>query len=266
MDKIYGITLKSEGKIYYFNGQDLELEKDSYAVVETEKGIQMGKIMYLAENEKVNIPIEDMKKVLRAATEEDNEAFLKNLADSDKCLEKARKIAKELDLKMNILDASYTLDRKQLLFNFIADERIDFRQLAKELGSMFKTRIELRQVGIRDKAKEIGGYGPCGRKMCCAAFLSEFDSVSINNAKNQNLALNPNKINGVCGRLMCCLKYEDECYCEYKKGLPEVGKKVKTSDYEGKVISVDIFNRKYRVLTENNNVVEAWLDKDGSKK
>ena len=118
MDKIYGITLKNEGKIYYFNGQELELEKDSYAVVETEKGIQMGKIMYLADNEKVNIPVEDMKKVLRGATEEDNDAYLKNLVEAEKCLEKARKIAKDLELKMNILDASYTLDKKQLLFNF----------------------------------------------------------------------------------------------------------------------------------------------------
>ena len=139
MDKIYGVTLKSEGKIYYFNGQDLELEKDTYAVVETEKGVQMGKIMYLADNEKVNIPVEDMKKVLRAATEEDHDNFLKNLKDAEKCLEKAKKYAKELELEMNILDASYTLDRKQLLFNFIADERVDFRELAKKLASSYKT-------------------------------------------------------------------------------------------------------------------------------
>jgi len=167
---------------------------------------------------------------------------------------------------MVIMDATYTFDRSQLIFRFIADERIDFRQLAKELGSMFKTRIELRQVGIRDKAKEIGGFGPCGRKMCCCAFLREFDSVSINMAKNQNLALNPSKINGTCGRLMCCLKYEDENYSEYKKDLPELGKKVKTKDYEGKVISIDIFNKTYKVLTDSNNIIEIELEKDGSKK
>ena len=246
MDKIYGITLKSEGKIYYFNGQDLELEKDSYAVVETEKGIQMGKIMYLAENDKVNIPVEDMKKVLRAATEEDNEAFLKNLADSEKCLEKARKIAKELDLKMNILDASYTLDRKQLLFNFIADERIDFRELAKKLAASYKTRIELRQIGARDKARTICGIGQCGRPLCCSTFLNHIDSVTMNMAKNQGISLNPNKINGLCGRLLCCLTYEDEEYVRCGKGLPNVGQTVKTDFGKGKVVSVDILNRKYK--------------------
>ena len=246
MDKIYGITLKNEGKIYYFNGQDLELEKDSYAVVETEKGIQMGKIMYLADSEKVNIPVEDMKKVLRSATEEDNDSYLKNLAEAEKCLEKARKIAKELDLNMNILDASYTLDKKQLLFNFIADERIDFRELAKRLAAQYKTRIELRQIGARDKARTICGIGQCGRPLCCSTFLNHIDSVTMNMAKNQGISLNPNKINGLCGRLLCCLTYEDEEYVRCGKGLPNVGQTVKTDFGKGKVISVDILNRKYK--------------------
>ena len=163
---------------------------------------------------------------------------------------------------MTILDATYTFDRSQLIFRFIADERIDFRQLAKELGATFKTRIELRQVGIRDKAKEVGGFGPCGRKMCCCSFLNEFDSVSINMAKNQNLALNPQKINGTCGRLLCCLKYEDENYTEYKKGLPELGKRIKTKDVEGRVVAVDIFEKSYKVLTDDNGIVEIKLDKE----
>ena len=156
---------------------------------------------------------------------------------------------------MFVLDAHYTFDREQLIFRFVADSRVDFRQLAKDLGSLFKTRIELRQVGIRDKAKEIGGFGPCGRKLCCSNFLNEFDSVSINMAKNQNLALNPTKINGVCGRLLCCLKYENDVYTEYKKGLPNVGKKIKTEKGEGKVLSVDVFNRSYKVLLEDNEIL-----------
>ena len=247
MDKIYGVTLKSEGKIYYFNGVDLDLENDVYVVVETEKGIQMGKVMYLADNDKINIPIDEMKKILRVATEVDNENYLKNLKDSDMCLEKAKNLAKDLELKMNILDATYTLDRKQLLFNFIADERVDFRELAKKLAALYKTRIELRQIGARDKARNICGIGQCGRTLCCSTFLNHIDSVTMNMAKNQGISLNPNKINGLCGRLLCCLTYEDEEYVRCGKGLPNVGQTIKTEFGKGKVISVDILNRKYKV-------------------
>ena len=247
MNNIYGVTLKTEGKIYYFNGVDLDIEKDSYVVVETEKGVQIGKLMYKADNDNVNIPIEEMKKILRIATEEDNSNYLKNLADAEKCLVKARSIAKELDLNMSILDACYTLDRKQLLFNFIADERIDFRELAKKLAASYKTRIELRQIGARDKARTICGIGQCGRTLCCSTFLNHIDSVTMNMAKNQNIALNPSKINGLCGRLLCCLTYEDDEYVRCGKGLPNVGQTVKTDFGKGKVVSVDILNRKYKV-------------------
>lgn len=247
MSNIYGVTLKSEGKIYYFNGEDLEIEKNSYVVVETEKGIQYGKAIYKAQNDKINIPIEEMKKILRIATEDDYNTYLKNLKDATKCLEKARSIASELNLDMNILDASYTLDRKQLLFNFIADERVDFRELAKRLAGAYKTRIELRQIGARDKARTVCGIGQCGRTLCCSTFLNHIDSVTMNMAKNQNIALNPSKINGLCGRLLCCLTYEDEEYERCGIGMPNVGQTVKTEFGKGKVISVDILNRKYKV-------------------
>ena len=247
MSNIYGITLKSEGKIYYFNGEELEVEAGKYVVVETEKGIQYGKVMYKADNNKVNIPVEEMKKVLRVSTDEDYDTYLKNLADAEKCLAKARKIAKDLELQMNILDASYTLDRKQLLFNFIADERVDFRELAKKLAAAYKTRIELRQIGARDKARTICGIGQCGRPLCCSTFLNHIDSVTMNMAKNQNIALNPSKINGLCGRLLCCLTYEDEEYVRCGKGMPNVGQTVKTEFGKGRVVSADILNRKYKV-------------------
>lgn len=247
MSNIYGITLKSEGKIYYFNGEELEVDAGKYVVIETEKGIQYGKVMYKADNNKVNIPVEDMKKVLRVSTDEDYDTYLKNLADAEKCLDKARKIAKELELDMNILDASYTLDRKQLLFNFIADERVDFRELAKKLAAAYKTRIELRQIGARDKARTICGIGQCGRPLCCSTFLNHIDSVTMNMAKNQNIALNPSKINGLCGRLLCCLTYEDEEYFRCGQGMPNVGQTVKTEFGKGRVVSVDILNRKYKV-------------------
>ena len=158
---------------------------------------------------------------------------------------------------MKFLDAFFTFDRKQLVFQFLSDNRVDFRELAKSLASIYKTRIELRQVGVRDKAKNISGIGQCGRKLCCSSFLSDLDSVAIAQVKNQNLSLNPNKINGLCGRLLCCLKYEDDLYTEYRKGLPEVGDKVKYDDEEGIVISIDIPNRKYVMLSDKGNKVEV---------
>jgi cell fate regulator YaaT (PSP1 superfamily) len=161
------------------------------------------------------------------------------------------------------LDATYNFDRSQLLFRFLSDERVDFRQLAKDLGYIFKTRIELRQIGIRDKAKELGGFGPCGRILCCNAFLTSFDSVSINMAKNQSLALNPTKINGVCGRLLCCLNYENEQYIEAKKRLPEIGSTVKVGGKDGKVISINYLLGKYRVSVDEE-VIE--VDVNDSKK
>lgn len=249
MSNIYGITLKSEGKVYYFNGESLEIENNKYVVVETEKGIQLGKIAYKVDSNhnKVSIPVEEMKKIVRESTEEDYDTYLKNLAEAEKCLSKARKLAKDLELKMNILDASYTLDRKQLLFNFIADERVDFRELAKKLAAAYKTRIELRQIGARDKARAICGIGQCGRTLCCSTFLNHIDSVTMNMAKNQNIALNPSKINGLCGRLLCCLTYEDEEYVRCGSGMPNVGQTVKGDFGKGKVTSVDILNRKYKV-------------------
>ena len=247
MSNIYGITLGQEGKIYYFNGKDLEIDNDTKVVVETEKGIQLGKVMYKAEPEKIKIDVDTMKNVVRIATDEDYDTYMKNLGDSAKCLVKAREIVKELEMDMNILDANYTLDRKQLLFNFIADDRVDFRELAKRLAGLYKTRIELRQIGARDKARNICGIGQCGRPLCCSSFLNHIDSVTMNMAKNQGIALNPSKINGLCGRLLCCLTYEDEEYARCQEGLPSVGQTIKSEYGSGKVVSVDILNRKYKI-------------------
>lgn len=247
MDNIYGITLKSEGKIYYFNGNDLDIKAGVLVVVETEKGIQMGRVINKLKPSDVSIPIENMKKIIRVATDEDKSQYEKNIYDSLKCLDKAKSFVKELGLKMRLLDASYTLDRKQLLFNFIADERVDFRELARKLAGTYKTRIELRQIGARDKARTVSGIGQCGRPLCCSTFLNHIDSVTMNMAKDQNLALNPSKINGLCGRLLCCLTYEDEEYVRCGKFLPNLGQVVKTEYGKGKVISVDTLNKKYKV-------------------
>lgn len=261
---VVGIKLNENGKTYYFNSNGFNLKVGDNVIVETEKGLQFGEVVTTEIDEAKNSNLE-YKSVIRIANKGDYKKHMNNLREADRAVVKCNDLINQYDLDMKIIDASYTFDREQLIFRFVSDNRVDFRQLAKDLGSIFKTRIELRQVGIRDKAKEIGGFGPCGRKLCCNNFLTEFDSVSINMAKNQNLSLNPTKINGVCGRLLCCLKYENDNYTEYKKGLPDVGHRVKTEKGEGKVISVDVFKKTYKVLLPENEILTVEV-KDESKK
>ena len=256
MIEVVGINFLGSNKIYYFLPNNINCVKNSNVVVDTERGKQLGVVAtdkILIDPQKLVAPL---KNVLRLATAKDEKNYNENLKLSDKALKDANKLVSELNLDMKILNASFTLDKKQLLFNFLADDRIDFRELAKKLASIYKTRIELRQIGVRDKAREVGGYGQCGRKLCCSLFLKDMNSVSINMAKKQNIALNPQKINGVCGRLMCCLEYENDCYDEYKKGLPIVGDKVSTEYGDGKVIFVDLFARCYKVDINGEKVVD----------
>lgn len=259
MKKVVGISFNNKGKVYNFDPTTFILELNDKVIVETEKGLQFGYVSSPMQEVEDNQIVNDLKPVIRLASKKDVSINEKNIKDSKKALEKAQVFVKELDLDMKLLDASFTFDRNQLLFNFIADDRIDFRELAKKLAQVYRTRIELRQIGVRDKAKEIGGLGPCGRVLCCNSFLNDLNSVTINMAKNQMLALNPTKINGVCGRLLCCLGYEDKTYSELKKGLPNVGDKFDNKDVKGKVNSVDIFKRVIKVETEDNNFVEVQL-------
>ncbi len=260
---IYGINFKDNGKVYNFKST-FKCPINVTVITETEKGLQFGKVISVLEKENINL--EELKEVIRISTKSDYEQYLKNLRDGEKALKECRNIVKELGLEMKIINASFTFDRKQLIFNFLADERIDFRLLAKKLASIYRTRIELRQIGARDKAREIGGLGQCGQKICCASFLNHIDSVSMNMAKNQGLALNPTKINGLCGRLLCCLTYEDEQYKECNQGMPDVGNIVETPGGSGQVISKNILNRSYKVLV-NNEKIDMYLgDNDDSKK
>ncbi len=246
--KVYSVKFKEQGKNYYFNGND-DYNKDDYVIVETEKGLQYGKISgIVSESDEVN----SYKNIIRIASEEDKEEYLKLLKEANEALEKCKSLVENLELNMHVINAEFTFDRTQLLFNFTSDERVDFRELAKRLAGIYHTRIELRQIGARDKAKEIGGIGICGGRICCSRFLNHIDAISMNMAKNQNLALNPSKINGVCGRLLCCLQYEDDNYLECSKGLPSVGGNINTSNGEGTVVSVDILNRKCKVLVGSN--------------
>jgi len=246
--KLYSVIFKSHGKSYYFNGED-SLKVNDSVIVETEKGQQYGQINAILDELPNN---ENYKNILRKATEDDEVNYHKLLKDSLKALQKCKDLVKQLELNMNVISAEFTFDKSQLIFSFVSEERVDFRELAKKLASIYHTRIELRQVGARDKAKEIGGIGVCGQNICCARFLNHIDAISMNMAKNQNLALNPSKINGICGRLLCCLQYEDDNYQECSKGIPAVGETIQTSSGSGKVISVDILNRKCKVLVGSN--------------
>ena len=265
MTKVVGIRFSPKGRLYYFAKNDLDLSLKDEVIVETERGLQYGFLYQEEKDIDEKFLVNPLKEVVRVATKRDRIDYEKNLKDATYALSKAKKIVTEMDLPMNILDASYTFDRKQLLFNFIADDRIDFRELAKKLAQIYKTRIELRQIGIRDKAREIGGLGPCGRFLCCHSFLTDLNSVTINMAKNQMLALNPTKINGVCGRLLCCLAYEDETYTELKKGLPSMGSQYTYQGKIYKVIDVDVLKQKIIIENPDYGKEEVYIQ-NGSHK
>ncbi len=265
MQKVVGVSFNKKGRVYNFNANNFDLNIGDTVIVETEKGYQYGYVTTNIKNideSAFSIPLKD---VVRLSTKKDDQNYLKNSQDSGRALNKAREIVDELHLDMHIMDASYTFDRKQLLFNFTADDRVDFRELAKRLAAIYKTRIELRQIGVRDKAREVGGIGPCGRMLCCNTFLTDLNSVTINMAKNQMLALNPTKINGSCGRLLCCLSYEDIVYSKLRDNLPEIGEMYTNKNVSGKVVNIDILAQKIYVLDKQGNTIEVKLDNGNNK-
>lgn len=259
MKAVVGVSFESS-RIYYFDPNGHNLKSNLTVIVETEQGMQFGTVkipLTKIEESKIKKPL---KKIIRISTNKDYKQYKKNQKDSAEAKEMCQKLAKEQNLNIKILDASYTFDRDKLIFRFLSDNRIDFRELAKDLAKIYRVRIELRQIGVRDKAKETGGFGPCGRKLCCSTFLKDLDAVSINMAKNQNIALNPSKINGICGRLLCCLKYENECYKECMKTMPQMNKRIKTNKGEGKVISMDVLKGTYKVNIPEVGIVEFSKD------
>ena len=251
--KTVSVEFKKGGKQYIFFDNNLEINVDDCVIVDTERGQQFARVVALIDKEDKK----EHSKVIKIASKEDIRQNDHNIRDAKNALVKAEELVNNLELDMKLIDSYYTFDRKQLVFQFLADNRIDFRELAKQLAAINKTRIELRQVGVRDKAKEISGLGACGRKLCCSTFLNDLDSVGIAQVKNQNLALNPTKINGLCGRLLCCLRYEDDIYTELREGLPEVGDRVKYEGSEGTVITLDIPRRRYVFLTDDNEKIEV---------
>ena len=212
---VVAVKFDNKKEVNYFKNEKLKLKKNLTVIVDSDRGYLFGTIVDIIDDVE-GFNLDSLYEVIRISSKRDYLHYLDNIKDEKNAIEKCNELIKEYELNMTIIDASYNFDRSQLLYRFVADERVDFRNLAKDLGGIFKTRIELRQIGIRDKAKEVGGYGPCGRMLCCSSFLTSFDSISINMAKNQNLLLNPSKINGVCGRLLCCLKYENDDYKNLK--------------------------------------------------
>lgn len=251
MIKVVGVRFRTAGKIYYFDPKDIELEAGNHVIVETARGVEYGTVMVGPKGVTDDEVVQPLKPVIRKATEEDDAIEAKNREKERQaysvCLEKIKKH----ELEMKLVDAEYTFDNNKLLFYFTADGRIDFRELVKDLAAVFRTRIELRQIGVRDETKILGGIGICGRELCCHTFLSEFAPVSIKMAKEQNLSLNPTKISGVCGRLMCCLKNEEETYEYLNSRLPGVGDRVTANDgLRGEVQSVNVLRQMVKVIVE----------------
>ena len=239
MIKIVGVRFKNAGKIYYFDPVDFEIEKNIDVVVETARGLEYGKIVVGPKEIEEEKLISPLKPIIRIATEEDKAIYRENKEKAKETFEICQQKIKEHGLTMFLIDSEYTFDRNKLIFYFTAEGRIDFRELVKDLASIFKTRIELRQIGVRDEAKSIGGLGKCGRKLCCSSWLGDFQPVSIKMAKDQSLSLNPTKISGICGRLFCCLKYEHDVYVEAIEKMPVVGSVVKVENQKGKVIEIN---------------------------
>ena len=251
MIKIIGVRFRNAGKIYYFDPKKLPIKKGDHVIVETARGIEYGSVVADAREVTDDQVVQPLKPVIRIANADDNARAQRNKEKEKEafriCLEKIRKHK----LEMKLIDTEYTFDNNKVLFYFTADGRIDFRELVKDLASVFKTRIELRQIGVRDETKVVGGVGICGRELCCHTFLSEFAPVSIKMAKEQNLSLNPTKISGVCGRLMCCLKNEEDTYEYLNSRLPGIGDRVIADDgLKGEVQSVNVLRQLVKVLVD----------------
>ena len=257
MVKVIGVRFRTAGKIYYFDPLNFQVKRGDHVIVETARGVEYGAVVGFPREVEDDKVVQPLKPVLRVATERDDEQEAGNKAKEKEAFKICQEKIRKHGLEMKLIDAEYTFDNNKVLFYFTADGRVDFRELVKDLAGVFKTRIELRQIGVRDETKILGGIGICGRVLCCHSHLSEFIPVSIKMAKEQNLSLNPGKISGVCGRLMCCLKHEEETYEELNRRLPNTGDYVTTDDgLKGEVSSVNVLRQLVKVLVEVNDEKE----------
>ncbi|WP_153127224.1 PSP1 domain-containing protein [Peribacillus tepidiphilus] len=261
MYDVVGVRFKKAGKIYYFDPGELEIPKGEFVIVETARGVEYGKVVIPRKQVDENDVVLPLKKVLRIADAKDRLNVEENKAAAKEAYEICSQKVSEHQLDMKLVDVEYTFDRNKVIFYFTADGRVDFRELVKDLAAIFRTRIELRQIGVRDEAKMLGGIGPCGRMLCCSTYLGDFEPVSIKMAKDQNLSLNPTKISGLCGRLMCCLKYENDEYETAKEQLPDLGDMIETPNGAGKVVGLNILERVLQVeLVDQDRVLEYTLE------
>ncbi|AGK99707.1 PSP1 domain-containing protein [Desulfoscipio gibsoniae] len=255
---VVGIRFKAAGKIYYFDPGELHLSINDGVIVETSRGVEYGTVVTgpreVSEEELVGA----LKMVLRRANDDDLDQLQANREKETRAMEICQEKIEVHGLPMKLVDVEQTFDGNKIIFYFTADGRIDFRELVKDLAAVFRTRIELRQIGVRDEAKMMGGLGCCGRELCCATWLADFASVSIRMAKEQNLSLNPTKISGICGRLMCCLKFENEVYEQAKEGFPELGKRVTTPDGDGRVSGINILKRTVNVELRESKLIKEY--------
>jgi cell fate regulator YaaT (PSP1 superfamily) len=258
---VVGVRFKKAGKIYYFDPGDLSIQKDEFVIVETVRGVEYGRVVTPRKQVGEKDVVLPLKKVVRIADQKDRLIVEENKTAAKEAYDVCSEKVNEHQLDMKLVDVEYTFDRNKVIFYFTADGRVDFRELVKDLASIFRTRIELRQIGVRDEAKMLGGIGPCGRMLCCSTFLGDFDPVSIKMAKDQNLSLNPTKISGLCGRLMCCLKYENDEYETAKELLPDLGETIVTPDGPGKVVGLNILQRIMQVdIPGQERVLEYTLE------
>lgn len=261
MYDVVGVRFKKAGKIYYFDPGGLTIAKDDFVIVETVRGVEYGRVVVAPKKVDEHDVVLPLKKVLRIADQKDRMIVEENKQAAKEAYEVCCEKVSTHQLDMKLVDVEYTFDRNKVIFFFTADGRVDFRELVKDLAAIFRTRIELRQIGVRDEAKMLGGIGPCGRMLCCSTFLGDFDPVSIKMAKDQNLSLNPTKISGLCGRLMCCLKYENDEYEAAKEQLPDVGEWIETPDGSGKVVGLNILERVLQVdVPSQERVLEYTHD------
>ena len=255
MIKVASVRFKAAGKVYYFDPEELELAVGDHVIVETARGMEYGTITAPIKEVEERELVSPLKKIIRIADEKDAKQHAENQKKKNRALQLCQDKVNKHKLDMKLIDVEYTFDNSKIIFYFTADGRVDFRELVKDLAGVFKMRIELRQIGVRDEAKMMGGIGSCGRALCCHSWLPDFEPVSIKMAKVQNLSLNPTKISGICGRLMCCLKYENDVYHQLKKGMPDVGEHIKTPDGMAVVIETNLLENKIktRLVVEKKN-------------
>ena len=255
MVKVASVRFKAAGKVYYFDPEALELAVGDHVIVETARGMEYGTITAPIKEVEERELVSPLKKIIRIADEKDAKQHAENQKKKNRALQLCQDKVNKHKLDMKLIDVEYTFDNSKIIFYFTADGRVDFRELVKDLAGVFKMRIELRQIGVRDEAKMMGGIGSCGRALCCHSWLPDFEPVSIKMAKVQNLSLNPTKISGICGRLMCCLKYENDVYHQLKKGMPDVGEHIKTPDGMAVVVETNLLENKIktRLVVEKKN-------------